>query len=316
MTCRRCGSPGSGFRATFGRRWGGLLAIVLLIGLVGGLSMGAIAGARRTQSPYPAFLRSTNPSDLLVPTAVYGLTSPTTGYDPVILRKIARLPHVEHVEASASVNDALLLADGTEFTPPKSAPANFEVGTVGSVDGLYVDQDRIAITEGRMVDPARANEMLLSAPLAELLGYPRRCGPPLRLLHQRARGRARTERRASTDRIPISGSRSQVVGIGEYNNAVVQDDVDALGSNFTLFTPALTRRLTACCTQTTTAGLQLDHGGRDVPAVEAELQQLNPLLGSHVYVSSVDAAKVERAIEPESIALARVRLHRRARQRS
>ena len=30
------------FRATFGRRWGGLLSVVLLTGLVGGLSMGAI----------------------------------------------------------------------------------------------------------------------------------------------------------------------------------------------------------------------------------------------------------------------------------
>jgi len=41
------------FRATFGRRWGGYLALVLLIGLVGGLAMGAVAGARRTQSSFP-----------------------------------------------------------------------------------------------------------------------------------------------------------------------------------------------------------------------------------------------------------------------
>ena len=33
------------FRATFRRRRGGYLAIVLLTGLVGGLAMGAIAGA-------------------------------------------------------------------------------------------------------------------------------------------------------------------------------------------------------------------------------------------------------------------------------
>jgi hypothetical protein len=38
------------FRATFGRRWPGYATIILLIGLVGGLAMGAIAGARRTQS--------------------------------------------------------------------------------------------------------------------------------------------------------------------------------------------------------------------------------------------------------------------------
>jgi hypothetical protein len=50
------------FRATFARRWGGYLSVVLLIGLVGGISMGSIAAGRRTQSSYPTFLASTNPS--------------------------------------------------------------------------------------------------------------------------------------------------------------------------------------------------------------------------------------------------------------
>ena len=54
------------FRATFTREWTGYLALVLLIGLVGGLALGVLAGARRTQSSYPAFLRSTNPSDLSI----------------------------------------------------------------------------------------------------------------------------------------------------------------------------------------------------------------------------------------------------------
>ena len=54
------------FRATFARRWGGYLSLVLLIGLVGGIAMASIAGARRTQSSYPTFLASTNPSDMSV----------------------------------------------------------------------------------------------------------------------------------------------------------------------------------------------------------------------------------------------------------
>ena len=43
------------FRATFGRRWPGYATIILLIGLVGGLAMGAIPGARRTQSSFPVY---------------------------------------------------------------------------------------------------------------------------------------------------------------------------------------------------------------------------------------------------------------------
>ena len=43
------------FRATFRRRWGGYVALVAVIALVGGLAMGAVAGARRTQSSFPTY---------------------------------------------------------------------------------------------------------------------------------------------------------------------------------------------------------------------------------------------------------------------
>ena len=54
------------FRATFGRRWGGYLTIIVLIGGIGGIAIGSIAAARRTESSFPTFLASTNPSNLVV----------------------------------------------------------------------------------------------------------------------------------------------------------------------------------------------------------------------------------------------------------
>ena len=54
------------FRATFGSRWGGYLTVVLLVGLLGGLAMGSVAGARRTDSSFPIYLASTNPSSIMV----------------------------------------------------------------------------------------------------------------------------------------------------------------------------------------------------------------------------------------------------------
>jgi hypothetical protein len=42
------------FGTTLARRWGGYVALTVLIGLVGGLAMGSIAAARRTQSSFPA----------------------------------------------------------------------------------------------------------------------------------------------------------------------------------------------------------------------------------------------------------------------
>lgn len=74
------------FQGTLGRRWGGYLAVVLLIGLVGGLAMGAVAAARRTQASFPTFLASTDPSDLSVLAR------------PVPVQVFARLAHVRRVE--------------------------------------------------------------------------------------------------------------------------------------------------------------------------------------------------------------------------
>src|SRR6202044_3979546 len=84
------------YRATFGRRWGGYLAIVVLVGAVGGLAMGSIAGARRTQSSHPVFLASVHPSDLTV--SIY---NPATdgGAGPPLGSAIARLTGVRRVRS-------------------------------------------------------------------------------------------------------------------------------------------------------------------------------------------------------------------------
>ncbi len=56
------------FKTTFGHRWGDYAVLVLLIGLIGGIAMGALQAGRRTQSSYPAFLAKTNASDLTMST--------------------------------------------------------------------------------------------------------------------------------------------------------------------------------------------------------------------------------------------------------
>jgi hypothetical protein len=44
------------------RPLGGYLVLVLLVGFAGGLALGSVAAARRTQSAFPDYLASTNPS--------------------------------------------------------------------------------------------------------------------------------------------------------------------------------------------------------------------------------------------------------------
>src|ERR1035441_6201234 len=136
------------FQSTFRRRWGGLLAVILLIGLLGGLSMGAIAAGRSTESSFTDLVESTHTPNLFVLDGVYnpaiGLKS---GYGPTRLRKIAHLPHVKKVASEVGINA------GPVGKNDEPLPASEGVGANGSVDGLNFNEDRVIVTQGRMANP-------------------------------------------------------------------------------------------------------------------------------------------------------------------
>jgi hypothetical protein len=150
------------FQATFRRRWGGYLSLVLLIGLVGGLAMASIAGARRTQSSYTTFLAGTNPSDLNV-----ALYNPATngGPGPPLATKIAHLAGVKRVRDLVTPTFVPLASDGA----PRLSTLNL-VLTLGSLDGKLFNQDRLTATDGRLADPQHADEIMMTAGAARLLG--------------------------------------------------------------------------------------------------------------------------------------------------
>ena len=153
------------FRSTFAHRRGGLLAVVLLTGLLGGVSMGAIAAARTTESSPADFAASTNSADLFVLDGYYnpqiGLDS---GYNPSLLRKIAHLPHVERVESEVGINA------GPVTRNDEPLAASNGVGSNGSVDGLGFNEDRVIVTQGRPANPRKANEFVMDSATAHLLG--------------------------------------------------------------------------------------------------------------------------------------------------
>ena len=77
------------FRYELRTQWRGLLALVLLVGVAGGLVLGALAGARRTDHAYPEFLESQRAYDVLV---ISGL--PSNSFASFDLDEIAALPMV------------------------------------------------------------------------------------------------------------------------------------------------------------------------------------------------------------------------------
>ena len=282
------------FRVTFRPRWPDYLAIVLLIALVGGAGMGAIAAARRTQSSFSLFLAHTNPSDLSVGTALYeppiGLT---TGYDSSVIRTIARLPGVKRTESYALVYALPLGANGRPTPAAKKSSSNLNV--FGSVNGLYFNQDRVTVVRGRMADPNRANEIMMTQSAARELDLKVGQTVPWAVY--------RDELGNSTAK-PYLHKDLTLVGTVVLNNAVVQDEIDALGAPTAILTPALTQRLTSCCSDFTFTFLQLRHGSTDVATVESEIDRVLPTSLPHDFLAtSIDVAKADQALKPEAIAL-------------
>jgi hypothetical protein len=71
-----------------GARWRSWVVLVLLVAVVGGGVLTAVAGALRTDSAYPCFLKASKASDVLVA---------PIGFAPGYLSALARLPGVDAI---------------------------------------------------------------------------------------------------------------------------------------------------------------------------------------------------------------------------
>jgi hypothetical protein len=153
-------------RATFRHRWASYLTIVVMVGLIGGLGLGSLAAARRTQSSFSVLLATTNPSDFEVSIYSGGNGGPNLDYSASLAEKIARLPGVRHVAARFVTTGAPLTRDGS----PRIRVSGLAY-PVASVNGLFFTQDRMVVNEGRLASPQRADEIVVAPVIARLLGW-------------------------------------------------------------------------------------------------------------------------------------------------
>ncbi len=115
--------------------------------------MTSLAGARRTALSYSRFLAAGNPSDIQVNPDIQINPNVESDPDPELLATLlARTRGLPGVTRTASYG-AFLAAP---LTPDGKADLSYVEGeAVGSIDGLYFDQDQFAPTSGRLPDPTR-----------------------------------------------------------------------------------------------------------------------------------------------------------------
>jgi len=273
-------------RVTLRRRWGGYLALALLVGLVGGVALGSLTAARRTYASYPRFLAGTNPSNLFV-------LPQTSTPDLGLVNKLARLPHVRSAEEGELINSALLTPAGKIATILET-----QVELVASPDGLFTDQDRLKITQGRAANPARPNEVVATNEAAAVLH-----------LHVGERIPVGIGTDNDEDLSEHKAVELTVVGIGVLGIQLVHDDIDTNRAGFLVGTPALLREFESCCATNSYDGLQLYGGTRYAAPVLQGYERLidNPAF-SHgqlvVYQTAAIEAEAQQAIRPEAVALA------------
>jgi hypothetical protein len=284
------------FRTTLRRRLTGYLSIVLLVGLVGGLAMASLAGARRTQSSYPTFLSSTNPSDLTV--SAGSLNSDAADGSSAFTKEIAHLPGVKRVRD---------LIAPTVIPLTKKGAARLGLANVlqvyGSLDGELSQQDRLTLIKGHLTNPNRADEVEMTANAAGLLHL--RVGQKI-LLGAFTTDQAGYPGFGTAKVQPRLRFEATLTGIVVFNNQVVQDDVDR-SYGFMVVTPALIRKIATISPSSTTPvlyNLQLDRGYRDDAKVETEFINATPPESSYeIHVTTRSTAQVELSIKPESVAL-------------
>jgi ABC-type lipoprotein release transport system permease subunit len=265
-------------RSDLRRRWRTYAGIAVLLGLVGGLSLFAIAGARRTQSSFTRFARAANVSTLIV--------TSNMGYDPTTA---VSLPQVVQSRTFVGLQVNVLVDGRPDFAQALEG--------VGTLDGEYFDQDRFTATSGRRPNADRADEVAFDEVAAERYGY--HVGQQLQLGTYDFT--EQDDAFYANPTPPKVTTAVTVVGIGVFPDEVVQDEGDRLPR--LLLTPAFTRASAAYITYSL-QGLLLANGDADIPAVKADVRGRFPDANVEYRVASDDAARALKAVRPLALALA------------
>ena len=139
--------------------WRQATALALVAGLLGGVALGAVAGARRTATAYGRYLTFIKASDVFV--NVPGTLPGMSATRPVTL--ISSLPGVVSHAAYIGLN-------GLPVVHGKVDDSFLDNSVNGSLDGEYFRQDRVTVLAGTLPPPESATTVVLTPGIAKTFG--------------------------------------------------------------------------------------------------------------------------------------------------
>ena len=272
------------FARSFRKGWATYLAVVLVMGCIGGSALASLVTARETQTSYSTLLSRSNPSQISV-----------TIYGPNLTNRLSTLPGVAHVEGSLYSMAALPLnANGDAVLAP-----GLEGGTVtalGSVGGEYFNQDRVSVVAGRMANPKKANEFVATAAAEKILHW--HVGQHIEMGFYI--DNAYNSLSAQALKHPLRKFDEQLVGTVVFYDDVTQDEVDRYPT-WLLFTPTLTAPFDHGF-QYVDYALKLRPGAK-IAQVEREFVKVVPRNATYtIQESSIDESQVNLSVRPEALA--------------
>jgi hypothetical protein len=282
------------FRATLRSRWTIYVSLVLFIAVLGGIAMGTVAGARKTETSFTTLLDSRNTSQLFGAIQVYNPQAGyNAGYSASAIDMVRRLPHVTKVEAYVGLN-AFPVGPRGQILPGDSG-----FSPEGSVDGLDLNQDRLLITDGHLPNPRSANEFVADSETVRQFGW--HLGETITFAYYTNKAGVA----AGLGQPKTAGQfKVRLVGTGAIQASnVVQDQVDNVNKTIVLFTPALTKRYLTCCANDTFIGIKINDANRYSTQVQKEYEHLFPKIGIPPQTESSIEGRVARSITPEALAL-------------
>src|SRR5215470_5891383 len=269
-------------RAELRHQWRGWLALAVLLGVIGGIALTAAAGARRTDTAYPRFLRQSNAADLLVSPTLSGFR----GY----FRAVARLPQV------SSLATAMFLQ--MSRPGPHASPFSDIVAEASPAGGEGISIDRVKILAGRMFNPADPRAVVIDQHLADLAHV--RLGGTLHLIGYPQRG--------NDADIPHAARLAfRVSAIVVFSDQIVSGTREIAEPRI-LFSPAFARtRQAQSFNPAGGAAYVILRPGADADAFTHQATALAARYRvgrAQVVNLATDQAATERAIRPEAVALA------------